>query len=196
MLKPLLIADINHFSIISSYPIFMGLGIWEVRFCMSGPRCFALTLKKAASRKRRFVWLSHSSGKIQWDNGKCWNPCWRLISIIFRLSHLIPFFVRLGFWKPRFGKFSMVLYFNLAKRMVWLSHCLKKSHGIMVNAETLAGGWYKLISDYLIISHYIPLSYHCGSDLTYLALISHPYPIIPHYPVRLALFKNFDSFIV
>ena len=35
----------------------------------------------------------------------------------------------------------------------------KKGDGIRVIAETLAGGWYKLFYDYLILSHYIP-RYH------------------------------------
>ena len=26
-----------------------------------------------------FVWLSHCLNKMQWDNGKGWNPCWWLI---------------------------------------------------------------------------------------------------------------------
>ena len=34
----------------------------------------------------------------------------------------------------------------------------KKRDGIMVIAETFAGGWYNVISDYLIISYYIPVT--------------------------------------
>ena len=30
-----------------------------------------------------------------------------------------------------------------------------RCNGIIINAETLAGGWYELIYDYLILSHYI-----------------------------------------
>ena len=49
---------------------------------------------------------------------------------------------------------------------------LKKGDGIMVNAETLSGGWYKTITYYLILSHFCGIgNFGIGNLWSYLRYV-------------------------
>ena len=124
MLKPLLVADIKLFPIISCYPILWGIGSLVLGTCQSAGR-FVITSSESAP------WCITSSLKKEQPPEK---------GVLFGYPIL-----------------------------------LKKHDGIRVNVETIAGGWYNFIYDYLMLSHYIPLrqalkdrdfQLSAGSDLT------------------------------